>query len=457
MKNAKLTTTLPAAEIRDTRRSRDNLARAKKSLALGVSSGMRASAAPCPIYVERGYGPRFLDVDGNEFVDHCLAWGPLILGHSHPAINEAIRQQLDRGYTFGAQCELEFLVGEKIRQLVPCAERVLFSNTGTEAVQSALRIARATTGRRKLIKFEGHYHGWFDNTLVSYSPQVAQAGPESSPTVVPSSKGQNPSSYADTVVLPWNDEETLERYLSEHGRDVAAIITEPILCNNGCIFPKPHYLEALRRLSTQHGVVLIFDEVITGFRVHIGGAQTLLGVLPDLAIFGKAIAGGFAFSVVAGKEALIRQVDDGKVVHAGTFNGNPISLSAALATLDTLSLNDGAALCRAKEFGEGVMRTLGKLAREFELPLDVMGHGTVFLPVIGAQGPLNNYRDFAGADRKAAQALLVELFNRGIYCVADGRWYVSIVHGQDERDYLNEQLPKAIESFAESYKGKRRY
>jgi glutamate-1-semialdehyde 2,1-aminomutase len=449
--DTKFSTALAAPEIRDTTRSRENLARARKSLALGVSSGMRASAQPCPLYIDRGYGPRFLDIDGNEFVDHCLAWGPLILGHSHPAINAVIREQLDRGYTFGAQCELEFLVAEKLRQLIPCAERVLFSNTGTEAVHSALRLARAATGRTKVIKFEGHYHGWFNDTLVSYSPNLALAGPRERPSIVPASKGQLPSSYADTVILPWNDEQILENYLSEHGNEIAAIIGEPILCNNGCIFPQPNYLQAMRRLATQHGIVLIFDEVITGFRVHIGGAQSLLGVVPDMAIFGKAIGGGFAFSVIAGKEALIREVDEGRVVHAGTFNGNPIALSAALATIDTLSLNDGAALRRARRFGEELIATLKRLAREFDVPLDVNGHGAVFIPVFGAPGPVRDYRDFAATQRAAIQAFIVELFNRGIYCVADGRWYVSAVHGDDERDYLNEQLPKVFESFAENY------
>lgn len=452
-----LVTTLAAAEVRETTRSKENLARARQSLALGVSSGMRASALPVPLYIDRGYGPRFRDVDGNEFIDHCLAWGPLILGHSHPAINASIREQLERGCTFGAQCELEILVAEKLRQLVPCAERVLFSNTGTEAVHSALRISRAATGRTKVIKFEGHYHGWFNDTLVSYSPNVAQAGPQDSPSVVPASRGQIPSSYADTVVLPWNDAEIVENYLNDHGGEVAAIITEPILCNNGCISPKPGYLQALRHLATRHGIVLIFDEVITGFRVHIGGAQTMLGVVPDMAIFGKAIAGGFAFSAIAGKEALIREVDEGRVVHAGTFNGNPIALSAALTTINTLTMNDGAALRRAQRFGEQVIATLKRLAQEFELPLVVMGHGAVFIPVFGVQEPVQNYRDYAKADRASAQAFIVELFNRGIYCVADGRWYVSAVHGDDERDYLNEHLPKAVEAFAESYKSKEHF
>ena len=438
----------------NTARSREYLERARKSLALGVSSGMRASAVPCPLYVDRGSGPRFFDVDGNQFVDHCLAWGPLILGHSHPAINEAIVRQLERGYTFGAQCEAEFKVAEKVREVVPCAERVLFSNTGTEAVQSALRIARAATGRRKLIKFEGHYHGWFDNTLVSYSPGLQQAGPETAPHAVPASQGQLPSSYAETVVLPWNDEKAVEDYLSVNAREVAAIITEPILCNNGCIFPKPGYLEALRRLADRHGVVLIFDEVITGFRVRLGGAQSLFGVLPDLAIFGKAIGGGFAFSVIAGKESLIREVDNGRVVHAGTFNGNPIALSAALATIETLAAGGGAALGRAEHFGNAVIEIFKRLAEEYELPMDMAGHGTVFMPVIGAGGPVRNYRDFARADKAAAKALIVDLFNCGIYCVADGRWYVSVVHGDEELAYLREHLPKALMTFAQTYAGK---
>jgi glutamate-1-semialdehyde 2,1-aminomutase len=417
-----------------------------------VSSGMRVNAPPCPIFVERGFGPRFFDVDGNEFVDHCLGWGPLILGHAHPAINEAVTRQLDRGYTFGAQCELEFRVAEKICELVPCAERVLFSNTGTEAVQSAVRIARSATGRCKLIKFEGHYHGWFDNLLVSYCPDISQVGEAYFPNVVPSTKGQASSAYADTVVLPWNDEKVIEQYLDEHGGEVAAIITEPILANNGCIFPEKGYLEGLRRLASRHGIVLIFDEVITGFRVHLGGAQALFGVTPDIAIYGKAIGGGFVLSVIAGKESLIREIDRGRVVHAGTFNGNPISLSAALATLETLADSDGRALANAKAFGETIMGSLVRLAGEYGIPLRVLGHGTVFRPTIGAKDPIRNYRDYAQTDKKACRALLVQLFNRGIYCVADGRWYVSVVHGEREEEHLQEKLPEALKAFAQTYR-----
>lgn len=412
---------------------------------------MRASALPCPIYIERGFGPRFLDVDGNEFVDHCLGWGPLILGHAHPVINDAVRRQLDRGYTFGAQCELEFQVAEKIQEIVPCAERVLFSNTGTEAVQASLRIARSATGHRKVIKFEGHYHGWFDNLLVSYCPKISEVGSLRFPNVFPAANGQDPSAYAETVVLPWNDEGVVEEYLDEHREEVAAIVTEPILCNNGCIFPAAGYLQALRRMASQYGIVLIFDEVITGFRVHPGGAQALLGVTPDLAIFGKAVAGGFALSVVAGKESLIREVDYGRVIHAGTFNGNPIALSAALATIQTLAENNGSALTAAREFGEEVMASLTSLADEHQLPLVVLGHGTVFRPIVGSARSIQNYRDYAQIDKHADRTLTVELFKRGIYCVPDGRWYVSVVHGETERDYLQDKLPEVVRAVAQNY------
>lgn len=429
-------------------RSQSFFLRAKQSLALGVSSGMRASALPHPIYIDRGAGPRFWDVDGNEYIDHCLGWGPLILGHAHRRLNEAITAQLERGYTYGAQCELEFLVAERISALVPCAERVLFSNTGTEAVQSALRIARAATGRKKIIKFEGHYHGWCDNILVSYSPDLADVGDSEFPNVVPGSKGQVSSAYADTIVLPWNNENALGEYLRGFGNEVAAILTEPILCNNGCLLPVPGYLETLRRLADQYGILLIFDEVITGFRVHIGGAQSIFGVTPDLAVFGKAVGGGFPFSVIAGKESIIREVVEGNVVHAGTFNGNPIALSAALATIEILAADGGAALKAAQRYGNRIMSLLRELATEWEIPLRVEGHGTVFRPIIGSQGPLRSYRDIARSNRRATQSLVIELFNRGLYCVPDGRWYVSVVHGDGEYQRTEEILRESFRSLS---------
>ena len=437
-------------------RSKALLERARKSLALGVSSGFRAKAQPLPIYVERASGARFVDADGNEFVDHCLAWGPLILGQAHPAINAAVARQLERGYTFGAQCELEFEVAERIRAMVPCAERVLYLTTGSEAVQGALRLARAATGRRLVIKFEGHYHGWMDSVLVSHSPAIEAAGPAEAPVTVPGSGGQSAAAYSETIVLPWNDASLVEKFLDQHLGEVAAIITEPILCNNGCLAPLPGYLQALRALADRHSTLLIFDEVITGFRVSTGGAQQLFGVTPDLAVFGKAVGGGFPLSVIAGRESVIGLVDAGRVVHAGTFNGNPIVLAAARATLDVLAENDGAALAQAREYGLAVMAELERLSAVENVPLKVLGPGAVFKPVIGLKGEAHSYRDTAAADAKALTRLVVHLFHHGIYCVPDGRWYVSGVHGASEMTRLREALPEAIRSFAREYHAQQR-
>jgi len=439
------------AERRNFSKSHDCLQRARKHLALGVSSSFRAKAQPFPLYVKQGKGAWFWDIDGNRFLDHCLAWGPLILGHCHAAINEAIRAQLNRGYIYGAQCELEFQVAERICELVPCAQRVLFANTGTEAVQGALRLARARTGRPKIVKFEGHYHGSGDNVFVSYHPALERAGHLPAPDAVPEGHGQLASAYGDTVVLPWNDASLLERYLDQHGGEVAGVIMEPILCNSGCLFPKPGYLEVVRCLTERHSVALIFDEVITGFRVALGGAQALLGVTPDLAIFGKAIAGGFPLSVIAGKSQLIEEVDNGRVIHAGTFNGNPVVLSAALVTLDTLAQENGAALKRAASYGEKVMGQLRQLAPENGVPLRVHGHGAVFRPVIGGPASISHYREFASSDAKAMQQFVIELFRQGIYSVPDGRWYVSVAHGQAELSFLQEALVRAFCRFSKNY------
>src|SRR5580700_9498200 len=261
--------------------------RAQKSLAGGVSSGLRASAKPVPIYFNTGTGSRLIDVDGNEFIDYTLAWGPLILGHRSRVVTEAVVDQLGKLQQVGAQHDLEWEVAEQICRIVPCAERVIFSNTGTEAVQAAFRLARAHTGRQKIIRFEGHYHGWMDNVLTGYRPPIEDGTLLSEK---PPTEGMSETAVAETIVLPWNDLDAVEIALKTRGDEVAALIMEPILCNSGCLMPSTNYLAGIRDLCSRFGAVLIFDEVITGFRVSLGGAQSLFGVTPDLATFGKAIA-----------------------------------------------------------------------------------------------------------------------------------------------------------------------
>jgi glutamate-1-semialdehyde 2,1-aminomutase len=290
-----------------------------------------------------------------------------------------------------------------------------------------------------------------DSVLVSHTPAIEAAGPAEAPLTVPGSGGQSAAAYSETIVLPWNDASLVEQFLDRHPGEVAAIITEPILCNNGCLAPQSGYLEALRALADRHSALLIFDEVITGFRVSTGGAQKLFGVTPDIAVFDKAVGGGFPLSVIAGRESVIGLVDAGRVVHAGTFNGNPVVLAAARATLDVLAEADGAALAGARQHGLAIMAELERLAAVEAVPLRVFGPGAVFKPVIGLKGDAHSYRDVAASDAKALTRLVVHLFHHGIYCVPDGRWYVSGVHGAAEMTWLQEALPEAIRSFAREY------
>ena len=271
--------------------SRALLDRAKPSLAGGVSSPFRAKA-PVPLYFEKGRGCRVWDADENEYIDYALAWGPLILGHCYPDIVAAVHRQATQPHTYGAQHRLEFEVAELFQACVPCAERVAFTSSGSEAVQLALRLARAWTNRRFVVKFEGHYHGWLDSDALSDHPTIDEAGPPDTPVPVSASRGQVANSIENVIILPWNRPDIFSALMSERGGEIAAVITEPVLCNSGCLMPLPGFLNTLRRECDSHGSALIFDEVITGFRMAIGGAQEHYGVTPDIATFGKALGAG---------------------------------------------------------------------------------------------------------------------------------------------------------------------
>jgi len=399
-------------------------AKSQRYLAGGVSSGMRAAARPVPLFFSSAAGCRLTDVDGNSYIDYTLAWGPLILGHAHPAIVAAVSAQLKVTQLYGAQHELEIEVAKKICELVPSAERVLFSSSGTEAVQVALRLARAHTGRRKIIRFEGHYHGWMENIVTGYRPAA------SVPVAKPGANGM--AAVDEALVLPWNDLSAVEAVLQAQGEEVAAVITEPILCNTHSLMPEPGYLEGLRELTRRYGVVLIFDEVITGFRVALGGAQALFGVTPDLTTMGKAVAGGLILSVVGGRAEIMELVAEQKVSHAGTFNGNPISLAAAQATLETLVAEKGAALEQVRKNGERLMREIGKSARAAGIPVVINGVGSCFHVAFSTRSKMRNYRDTLDSDLGARDEFLLALLAEGIYLMPDGRWYISAAHGEND-------------------------
>ncbi len=398
--------------------------RAQESLAGGVSSNVRALAQP-PLYFRSASGTRIVDADENVYLDYTLSQGPMFLGHSQPAVLDFVERAIRNGQLYGAQHELEIELAESIQGVVPCAELLRFCNSGSEAVHAAIRVARSYTGRDKILKFEGHYHGWYDEALVSAAPTLEQAGPREAPKPVLSSGGQLASVSGNVIVLPWNNAELLGVTLQRHGHELAAVIMEPVMCNNSCIPPLPGYLEAVRELCAQHGIVLIFDEVITGFRLALGGAQSYFGVTPDLATFGKAMANGFPIACLAGRRELLELIASLQVNHSGTYNSNVMVTAAAHATIMELERLD---YQRIHRLGETLMNGLRKLAAKFGLPVLIQGLGPVFHLAFTERDSIVDYRDSLEIDDNSNSEFVGAMLDRGIRLLSRGLWYLSAAH-----------------------------
>jgi glutamate-1-semialdehyde 2,1-aminomutase len=403
-------------------------------LAGGVSSNFRMGAKPVPLFFDRGRGSRLYSVDDVSYLDYALGMGPVILGHAPSVVVGAVQDSLLKGQLYAGQHEAELRLARLVSSLVACAERVRFGCSGSEAVQIALRLARAHTRRSKIVKFEGHYHGWFDNICVSVHPELDRSGDSRRPCTVPESEGQDPNAYADTVVLPWNDIAAIEHTLRVSAGEIAGIIMEPILCNTGVILPKPGYLERVRELCFEHGIVLIFDEVITGFRVALNGAQGLLGVTPDLAIFAKAMAGGFPISCLAGRATLMDLIGKGLVMHGGTYNSNVVSVVAAIATLEQLKSEDGAAYDRMNRLGRGLMDGLQRIGDEIGAGLVVQGLGSVFHTYFGGEQQPIDYRSYDATDRPRLSRFVDTLLDCGVRITTRGTWFLSTAHTEADID-----------------------
>jgi len=410
----------------------------------GVSSNFRAGVLPTPLVFERGEGACLHDIDGNRLIDYYLALGPMILGHSPKEVIAAAHRQLDLGLLYGGQSEAEYEAARRISQMVPCAERVRFAGSGTEAVQLALRIARGATGRMTVIRFEGHYHGWLDSVLVSNGPGPGEGGPEEAPEKVLPSLGQDPEASATTEVFAWNRVEPLLSRLARG--DVAAVIMEPTMCNNGGIFAAPGYLEAVREACTTHGTVLIFDEVITGFRVGPGGAQKRLGVTPDMATFAKAIAAGFPVAAVAGRAEVMDHLAQGGIMHGGTYNAQPVAMAAAVATLDRLS-QQGTYEAMERN-GTRLMDGLRAAFAEAGLPATVTGYPQIFTVALGLRKPANNYRGLAGMDRAAYRHFAGALMGNGVRALERGAWFLSTEHDEAVVDETLEAVHRTLAQIA---------
>lgn len=412
--------------------SQQLLERARRVLPAGVTSNVRAAERPFPLFFARAEGAILTDVDGNAYIDYVLGQGPMILGHSHPAVLAAVERAMRRGQLFAGQHELEIEVAETLTRLIPCAEMCRFGVSGSELVQAALRLARAVTGRALILRFEGHYHGWFDNVLLSVAPPLDRAGPRERPRPVPGSAGQAASVLADTLVLPWNDLPLVEALFAERGHAIAAILTEPMMCNTGAIPPAPGFLEGLRRICDQYGALLLMDEVITGFRLGLSGAQGRFGVTPDLAVFAKAMGGGFAVAALAGRRALMERLAR-DVNHSGTFNGNVIAMAAAAAALAELERDDGAVYRHIEALGIRLMDGIRALAQRHDLPLLVQGFPAAFHVAFTSLSAIREYREYAlHCDTERYGRFKVALLQRGVRALDRGIWYLSAAHTPEQ-------------------------
>jgi glutamate-1-semialdehyde 2,1-aminomutase len=377
-------------------RSAELFAKACIPIPAGVNSTARAVWSgwdPYPLFVDRGDGAYLYDVDGNAYIDYLLGLGPMILGHRPPKVTAAVIEQIqNRGTVFALPTAQEAILANKIIAAVPSVEQVRLCNTGTEAIIYSLRLARAFTGREKIIRFEGMYHGFSEGVYWSKHPHLDEAGPDHQPIAIPQGPGLSKSAGEQLIILPWNDVEALRAAVAREGDAIAAILTEPVMCNTGCILPEPGYLEAMREIADARGIVLIYDEVITGFRLGFGGAQGHYGIKPDISVFAKGLGGGFPVAALGGRRDIMKLVADGAVSMAGTYSANGIAVAAANAALDELSAPGKyeALFERCARFYQG----LSAILERHGLPGYVVGLGPV-LQVWFADKPIRNYRDAA--------------------------------------------------------------
>jgi glutamate-1-semialdehyde 2,1-aminomutase len=379
----------------------------------------------------RGQGSKIFDAAGKEYIDYMLGSGPLILGHARPEVVEAAQRQVALGSTFFALNEPAIRLAETLVEAIPCGEAVRFQTTGSEATFAALRLARATTGRPKVLKFEGGWHGGHDLGQLSSFPNEPVPFPEA----VPDCDGITAAARQDVLVAPFNDPETTTALINRHHHELAAVIVEPL---QRILKPEPPFLQTLRESTRKHGIALVFDEVVTGFRLAWGGAQERYGVVPDLACYGKAMAGGYPLSAVAGRKEFLQLADPrqkGRGPYcflSGTLTANPVACAAGLAALKVL--RQPGVYERLHALGERLAGGLTRAGANAGVPLQVLGDGPVLQVVFTDRKPLRTHRDLLYADRKKATQFGYELIRRGIYCTPGGKLYLSLAHSDEDVD-----------------------
>jgi glutamate-1-semialdehyde 2,1-aminomutase len=424
-------------------RSSALIAENAKYIAGGINSNFRAGMAGGPLVFQRGDGPYLIDADGNRLIDYYCGMGAMILGHTPKGVQQAVKDQVEKGILYAGQSEVEFEAARILCERIPSAQRIRFGSSGSEVAQAAFRLARAATAKRIILKFEGHYHGWFDNILWSTAPAENAAGPQDAPVLVAGSRGQDRIDAAGLDVIGWNDLPRLEARLSKG--DVAGVIMEPAMCNQGAIAPAPGFLEGAQAACRKHGAILIFDEVITGFRLGRSGAQARFGVTPDLSIFAKAIANGFPVAAIVGRADLLDLFATGGVLHGGTFNAQPVTMAAMVATQNGLTPNYYEV---SFQRGLRLREEVAALLKKAGLKAQVTGFELMFHVGLGLQAPARNYRDLLRCDRAQYIKFAHALLKRGVRILERGAWFVSFEHDDGVMDATLEAVHGAAREIA---------
>ncbi len=409
--------------------------RANRWMPGGVNSPARAFGAVGgkPLFIERAEGPFLFDIDGNQLIDYIGSWGPMILGHARPEVIEAVVSAARNGTSYGAPTEAESQLAELVHRAMPAVEKLRFVSSGTEATMSAIRLARGATSRDKIVKFSGCYHGHADSLLVAAGSSAATLG-------VPDSPGVTLGTSRDTLVLPYNDMDSLEKVFNEHGSSIAGIILEPVVGNMGCVPPRDGFLQACRRLCDSHGSILIFDEVMTGFRVAHGGAQSLYAVHPDLTTLGKIVGGGMPLGAYGGRADLMNHVlPSGKVFQAGTLSGNPLATAAGIKTLELL--RDENPYPMLEELSKRLADGLGQAASQNGIDHQIQRIGSMMTLFFNSHR-VSNWEDAAQSDRSRYAKYFWGLIHRGIYmpCSQFEALFVSAAHTPDLIDQTLEKV-----------------
>lgn len=414
--------------------SQELFAKAQKLIPGGVNSPVRAckSVGCDPLFVARANGSRIYDVDGNEFIDFVCSWGPMILGHNHPAVVEAINKAVVNGTSFGAPSPLEIELAELVIESLPSVEKVRFVNSGTEATMSAIRLARGFTGRNKVVKFDGCYHGHADSFLVKAGSGVVTLG-------IPGSPGVPADIVKNTISIPYNNLEILEKTLTDPSLDIACVILEPVAANMGVISPAPGFLAKLRELTSRMKIILIFDEVITGFRLGLGGAQAVYGIMPDLTCLGKIIGGGLPVGAYGGKAELMAMIaPEGPVYQAGTLSGNPLAMAAGIATLT--ALKEPGFYDRLEQKAAGFAAELEALSRKYAIPSTVNRVGSA-MTAFFSDMPVTDFASALKADTVRYGMYYRDMLSQGVW-LAPSQFeaaFISSAHTQKDLDFALEK------------------